>query len=123
MADSRDLGSLLSRAGFTLTTVDVDEVTVNYPSALELMQDLRAMGESNAIINRRHFLKRDTMMAAAAIYKGNVTSRWTAVSNAPFHTFSHDYFWFHRDLRKSRRECACNLPNPVHGKRGVLVEP
>ncbi|GJJ69721.1 NADH dehydrogenase [ubiquinone] 1 alpha subcomplex assembly factor 5 [Entomortierella parvispora] len=69
MADSRDLGSLLSRAGFTLTTVDVDEVTVNYPSALELMQDLRAMGESNAIINRRHFLKRDTMMAAAAIYK------------------------------------------------------
>lgn len=71
MADSRDLGSLLSRAGFTLTTVDVDEVTVNYPSALELMQDLRAMGESNAIINRRHFLKRDTMMAAAAIYKGN----------------------------------------------------
>lgn len=52
MADSRDLGSLLSRAGFTLTTVDVDEVTVNYPSAIELMEDLRAMGESNAVINR-----------------------------------------------------------------------
>ena len=52
MADSRDLGSLLSRAGFTLTTVDVDEVTVNYPSAMELMEDLRAMGESNAVINR-----------------------------------------------------------------------
>ncbi|KAF9098607.1 hypothetical protein BGX27_000761 [Mortierella sp. AM989] len=69
MADSRDLGSLLSRAGFTLTTVDVDEVTVNYPSALELMEDLRAMGESNAVINRRGFLKRDTMLAAAAIYK------------------------------------------------------
>ncbi|KAF9576346.1 hypothetical protein EC968_009320 [Mortierella alpina] len=69
MADSRDLGSLLSRAGFTLTTVDVDEVTVNYPSALELMEDLRAMGESNAVINRRGFLSRDTMMAAAAIYK------------------------------------------------------
>ena len=52
MADSRDLGALLSRAGFTLTTVDVDEVTVNYPSAIELMEDLRAMGESNAVINR-----------------------------------------------------------------------
>ncbi|KAG0266665.1 hypothetical protein BG011_001512 [Mortierella polycephala] len=69
MADSRDLGSLLSRAGFSLTTVDVDEVTVNYPSAIELMEDLRAMGESNAVINRRGFLKRDTMLATAAIYK------------------------------------------------------
>ncbi|KAG0262804.1 hypothetical protein DFQ27_002117 [Actinomortierella ambigua] len=69
MADSRDLGALLSRAGFTLTTVDVDEVTVNYPSAIELMQDLRAMGESNAVLTRRAFLKRDTMMAAAAIYQ------------------------------------------------------
>ncbi|KAF9208347.1 hypothetical protein BGZ49_009039 [Haplosporangium sp. Z 27] len=69
MADSRDIGSLLSRAGFTLTTVDVDEVTVNYPSAIELMEDLRAMGESNAVINRRGFLSRDTMMAASAIYK------------------------------------------------------
>ena len=53
----------------------LDEMRKLYPSALELMQDLRAMGESNAIINRRHFLKRDTMMAAAAIYKGN--SSWT----------------------------------------------
>jgi NADH dehydrogenase [ubiquinone] 1 alpha subcomplex assembly factor 5 len=52
MADSRDLGGLLSRAGFTLTTVDVDEVTVNYPSAIELMEDIKAMGESNAVINR-----------------------------------------------------------------------
>ncbi|KAF9957390.1 hypothetical protein BGZ65_002096 [Modicella reniformis] len=70
MADSRDLGGLLSRAGFTLTTVDVDELTIHYPSAIELMEDLRAMGESNAVINRRGFLKRDTLMAAAAIYKG-----------------------------------------------------
>ncbi|KAF9360861.1 hypothetical protein BGX34_007461 [Mortierella sp. NVP85] len=69
MADSRDLGGLLSRAGFTLTTVDVDEVTVNYPSAIELMEDIKAMGESNAVINRRGFLRRDTLMAAAAIYK------------------------------------------------------
>ncbi|KAF9395341.1 NADH dehydrogenase [ubiquinone] 1 alpha subcomplex assembly factor 5 [Mortierella sp. AD011] len=69
MADSRDLGSLLSRAGFTLTTVDVDEVTVNYPSAIELMEDLKAMGESNAVIGRRGLLKRDTMIAASAIYK------------------------------------------------------
>ena len=39
MTDVRDVGSLLSRAGFTLTT----------PSMFELMQVLRSMGESNAV--------------------------------------------------------------------------
>ncbi|KAI8640300.1 S-adenosyl-L-methionine-dependent methyltransferase, partial [Parasitella parasitica] len=69
MADSSDMSRILTRAGFTLTTVDVDEVQVNYPSAFELMQDLRAMGESNAVLTRRPFLKRDTLLAAASIYK------------------------------------------------------
>ncbi|KAL0077266.1 S-adenosyl-L-methionine-dependent methyltransferase [Phycomyces blakesleeanus] len=45
MTDSSDISRLLTRAGFTLTTVDVDEIQVNYPSAFELMQDLRSMGE------------------------------------------------------------------------------
>lgn len=44
--------NLLGRAGFTLLTVDVDEVKVNYPSMWELMEDLRDMGESNAVLNR-----------------------------------------------------------------------
>ncbi|KAM3579419.1 hypothetical protein VKS41_008277 [Umbelopsis sp. WA50703] len=52
LTDSKDMSNLLTRAGFTLTTVDVDEIQVNYPSAIELMQDLRSMGESNAVINR-----------------------------------------------------------------------
>ncbi|CAG8657384.1 1818_t:CDS:10 [Acaulospora colombiana] len=69
MTDVRDVGSLLSRAGFTLTTVDVDDLVVNYPTMFELIQDLRAMGESNAVITRRPFLKRDTLLAAASIYK------------------------------------------------------
>ena len=50
--DSRDMSNLLGRAGFTLLTVDVDEVKVNYPSMWELMDDLRDMGESNAVIGR-----------------------------------------------------------------------
>ncbi|GAB5589183.1 hypothetical protein Unana1_04083 [Umbelopsis nana] len=69
LTDSRDMSNLLTRAGFTLTTVDVDEIQVNYPSAIELMQDLRAMGESNAVLNRRTMIKRDTLLATAAIYK------------------------------------------------------
>ncbi|KIS65875.1 uncharacterized protein UMAG_10976 [Mycosarcoma maydis] len=69
MADTRDMASLLSRAGFTIPTVDVDEVSVGYPSMYELMHDLRDMGESNAVINRRGQLRRDTMLAAGAIYE------------------------------------------------------
>lgn len=52
LVDSSDMSRMLTRAGFTLTTVDVDEIQVNYPSAFELMQDLRAMGESNSVLSR-----------------------------------------------------------------------
>ena len=50
--DTRDVSNLLGRAGFTLLTVDIDEITVNYPSMWELMEDLQAMGEGSAIIGR-----------------------------------------------------------------------
>lgn len=42
----------MGRAGFTLLTVDVDEVKVNYPTMWELLEDLRDMGESNAVLGR-----------------------------------------------------------------------
>jgi NADH dehydrogenase [ubiquinone] 1 alpha subcomplex assembly factor 5 len=51
-ADTRDISNLLGRAGFTLLTVDVDELKITYPSMWELIEDLRDMGESNAIIGR-----------------------------------------------------------------------
>ncbi|XP_071963166.1 arginine-hydroxylase NDUFAF5, mitochondrial-like [Antedon mediterranea] len=66
--DLRDLGSLLTRAGFTLLTVDVDEITVNYPTMFEVMSDLKGMAENNASWSRK-LLHRDTQAAAAAIYK------------------------------------------------------
>ncbi|KAJ4479124.1 S-adenosyl-L-methionine-dependent methyltransferase [Lentinula aciculospora] len=69
MTDTRDVSNLLGRAGFTLLTVDIDEVKVTYPSMWELMDDLRDMGESNAVIGRRHIIHRDTLAAASAIYK------------------------------------------------------
>lgn len=50
--DSSDIARLLSRAGFVLTTVDVDEIQVSYPSMFELMEDLKAMGENNAVLSR-----------------------------------------------------------------------
>jgi NADH dehydrogenase [ubiquinone] 1 alpha subcomplex assembly factor 5 len=52
LSDTRDISNLLGRAGFTLLTVDIDEVVVAYPSMWELMDDLRDMGESNAVLGR-----------------------------------------------------------------------
>ncbi|KAJ1308569.1 hypothetical protein OPQ81_004268 [Rhizoctonia solani] len=69
MTDTRDVSNLMGRAGFTLLTVDTDDVRVSYPSIWELMADLRDMGESNAIVSRNTFIKRDTLIAADAIYK------------------------------------------------------
>ncbi|KAJ7591471.1 S-adenosyl-L-methionine-dependent methyltransferase [Mycena floridula] len=68
MTDTRDVSNLLGRAGFTLLTVDVDEVKVAYPSMWELMEDLQHMGESNAVVGRRTSIHRDTLAAASAIY-------------------------------------------------------
>ncbi|KAJ2682949.1 NADH dehydrogenase [ubiquinone] 1 alpha subcomplex assembly factor 5, partial [Coemansia spiralis] len=61
--------SLLNRAGFTLPTVDIDSIVVNYPSMLQLVSDLNAMGEGNAVVQRLPFIRRDTLLAASAIYK------------------------------------------------------
>ncbi|RDB20096.1 Arginine-hydroxylase NDUFAF5, mitochondrial [Hypsizygus marmoreus] len=70
MTDTRDVSNLLGRAGFTLLTVDIDEVKVAYPSMWELLEDLSDMGEGNAVIGRRSIIHRDTLAAASAIYKG-----------------------------------------------------
>jgi SAM-dependent methyltransferase len=68
-ADVRDLGQLLQRAGFALPVVDSDTITVTYADALALMRDLRAMGESNAVRERRRgFSRRATLFGAARRY-------------------------------------------------------
>jgi SAM-dependent methyltransferase len=52
MAEIRDLGALLQRAGFALPVADSQPVTVTYRTAFHLMRDLRAMGEGNAMSER-----------------------------------------------------------------------
>ncbi|KAJ8534806.1 hypothetical protein K7X08_016534 [Anisodus acutangulus] len=69
LAQVRDAGNLLTRAGFTLPGVDVDEYTVRYNSALELIEHLRAMGETSALLQRSKVLKKDTALATSAIYE------------------------------------------------------
>lgn len=70
LADVRDVGNLLNRAGFKLLTVDVDDIIVDYPSTLHLMQDLQSMGESNAALKRTPGpISKDVLLATEAIYK------------------------------------------------------
>jgi SAM-dependent methyltransferase len=71
MADGRDLAGLLQRANFALPVVDSDRVSVSYESALALMAELRAMGETNALRERRRrFTRRGTLLRAAEAYRG-----------------------------------------------------
>ena len=68
-ADLRDIGALLQRAGLALPVTDVDRVVVRYDSAFALMADLRRMGATNILIERRRTpTRRATMLRMAQIY-------------------------------------------------------
>ena len=70
LADVRDMGGLLQKAGFKMLTVDVDDIIVDFPDTFALMQDLQAMGESNAILGREAGpIKKDVLLANEGIYR------------------------------------------------------
>ena len=70
-ADVRDAGNLMQRAGFTLPVVDTETITVTYDSVFTLLGDLRGMGETNAVLERRKsFSRRRTLHDAAKRYHG-----------------------------------------------------
>ena len=69
MADVRDLGGLLQRAGFALPVADGEKTTVRYGSFVTLVDDLRALGETNALAERaKNFLRRDVLTATLESY-------------------------------------------------------
>jgi NADH dehydrogenase [ubiquinone] 1 alpha subcomplex assembly factor 5 len=70
LADVRDIGGLLGKAGFKLLTVDVDDIVVEYPDTFALMADVQAMGEGNAILKSLGGpISRDVLLANEAIYR------------------------------------------------------
>ncbi len=72
--DIRDAGMLLQRAGFALPVVDSDTLTVRYENVFDLMHDLRGMGDTNILRNRRsEFTRRATLMAMADHYEDMFT--------------------------------------------------
>jgi len=72
MGEIRELGGLLQRAGFALPVADRIPLTVGYSSAFHLMHDLRAMGETNVLVDRQKTLtSRNLMTSMAQIYAEN----------------------------------------------------
>jgi SAM-dependent methyltransferase len=70
MADVRDVGSLLQRAGFALPVVDSDAVSVRYGNPMRLLADLRGMGETNAVaLQRKGMTRRNTLLRALGLYQ------------------------------------------------------
>src|SRR6266436_29033 len=68
-ADLRDVGALLQRAGLALPVTDVDRVVVRYTNAFALMADLRRMGATNILRERRRTpTRRATMLRMGQIY-------------------------------------------------------
>ena len=68
-ADVRSLGQLLQRAGLALPVADLDRIVVRYASPFALMDDLRHMGATNALVERRRVpLRRATLRRMAEIY-------------------------------------------------------
>lgn len=84
MATLSDVAGLLQRAGFAMPVADQETITVSYSHPLEMMHDLRAMGETNATTGRQKTMtRRDVMMRAAELYaerysdeEGRVSARF-----------------------------------------------
>jgi len=74
MGEVRALGSLLQRAGFALPVADTDRLTLSYASPRALMEDLRAMGETNILADRlRRPTRRAVFARAEEIYRESFT--------------------------------------------------
>ncbi|MEX3316204.1 methyltransferase domain-containing protein [Sulfitobacter sp. PS-8MA] len=75
MAELRDLGGLLQRAGLALPVADSLPLRVEYADAWALMRDLRAMGETNALEGRlRRPTARSVLNRAAELYSAHFTA-------------------------------------------------
>jgi len=72
MAEIRDLGQLLGRAGLSLPVADTVRLKASYPDLMALARDLRAMGETNALAARlRHPTQRAVFRRAQELYEGS----------------------------------------------------
>jgi len=66
----QDAGTLLQKVGFQLPVIDRDSIKIFYHDIFSLMKDLKGMGESNSLINRKKsFTTKKLFDVANEIYK------------------------------------------------------
>ncbi|HEX3664934.1 MAG TPA: methyltransferase domain-containing protein [Rhizomicrobium sp.] len=64
LTDVRDAGALLQRAGFVMPVADVERIAVRYRAFSTLVDDLRVLGETNALMQRRRSMLSQRMLRA-----------------------------------------------------------
>lgn len=65
-----DIGGLLNKAGFSMLTIDTEDIVVGgFPDLVALCADLQAMGEQNSLVSRANHLPKDVLLAANEICK------------------------------------------------------
>ena len=73
--DMRDMGALLQRAGFALPVTDHEVIRVTYDHVFDLINDLRGMGQTNAVINRsKKYLGKEFWSRVQQFYKNNFSN-------------------------------------------------
>lgn len=70
-AGIQDFGQALARAGLAMPVVDIDKVSVRYEQPLNLLRDLRGMGETRALTTTPAPLRRDVLMRAMSLFVEN----------------------------------------------------
>ena len=66
MIDLREAGGLLQRAGLALPVADLDRIPLRYGETITLMRDIKAMGLSNMLCDRKKTLTPPTLLLRAA---------------------------------------------------------
>lgn len=118
-ADLRDIGALLQRVGFALPVTDVDRIVVRYDNAFALMQDLRKMGATNVLVERRRTpLRRATLLRMAEIYRERFSDSDGRV-RATFEVIWMSGWAPHESQQKPLRpgSAKASLPDAVRGFR------
>jgi SAM-dependent methyltransferase len=76
--DLRDCAGLLQRAGYVLPVADMEKIQLRYANPLDLLDDLRAAGESNAVRLRDRRIPPRALFAAALAGLPEADARITA---------------------------------------------
>ena len=72
----QDAGTLLQKSGFQLPVIDKDTIKIYYDDIFSLMKDLKGMGESNSLINRKKtFTTKKLFSLANKIYKNKFSTK------------------------------------------------